>query len=124
VTGYTLDTGALIALERRGQRVTGILRIAREDGARVTAPANVIAEWWRRRTDMRETILGAIRIEPMAEDLAKLVGEALAEVRGASLVDATVMASAGRRGDIVLTQDVDDLSRFAVRFPGVRILRV
>ncbi len=124
MTGYTLDTGALIALERRRQRATAFLRVAREDGARVTAPANVIAEWWRRRSDLREATLDAIVVETMDEELAKSVGETLAAVRGSTLVDATVIVSAARRGDVVLTADIGDLERLAARFPTVRLLSV
>lgn len=122
--GYTLDTGVLIALERRRQRATAFLRAAREDGATVTAPANVIAEWWRKRSDIRDAILEAIIVEEMDEDLAKSVGETLAAVRGSTLVDATVVVSAARRGDIVLTADVDDFKRLVARFPSVRLLSV
>jgi predicted nucleic acid-binding protein len=124
VIGYTLDTGALIALERRKQRAVALLRVAREDGAAVTVPVNVVAEWWRERTRLREAILEAVAVEPMDEGLAKGVGETLATVPEATLVDATVMVSAARRGDIVLTADMEDLNRLAARFPAVRVLRV
>jgi predicted nucleic acid-binding protein len=124
VRGYTLDTGALVALERRSQRATAILRVAREDGATVTVPANVVAEWWRKATRMRETILAAVVVEPMDENLAKQVGEAMAAVPKATLVDANVVVSAALRGDIVLTSDVQDVTRLSDRFPAVRVLRV
>jgi hypothetical protein len=39
-------------------------------------------------------------------------------------VDAVVMASAARRGDIVLTSDIEDLEALRVAFPDVRVLRV
>ena len=122
--GFTLDTGALIALARRRQRATAFARVAREDGRTLTAPANVVAEWWRKRTDVRELILASLVVEPMDEELARSVGEALAAVVGATLVDANVVVSAARRGDIVLTTDVHDLARLAARFPAVRVLRV
>jgi predicted nucleic acid-binding protein len=124
VIGFTLDTGALIALERRRQRATAVVRLAREDGAALTVPANVVAEWWRKRTDLREAILEAVHGEPMSEELGRRVGETLAAVRGSSLVDATVIASAARRGDIVLTGDVVDFERLRARFPSVRVLGV
>jgi predicted nucleic acid-binding protein len=124
VIGYTLDTGALIALERRAQRAWGFLRAAREDQSLVTVPANVVAEWWRGRNDARVQILEALEVEVMDEELARRVGVALATVRGASLVDATVMVSAARRGDVVLTADIDDFKRLGARFPAVRVLRV
>jgi predicted nuclease of predicted toxin-antitoxin system len=68
MAGLTLDTGALLALERRG--------------------------------------------------------EALAAVPDATPIDAVVMASAARRGDIVYTSDFDDLNRLRGCFPSVRVLRV
>jgi predicted nucleic acid-binding protein len=120
--GLTLDTGALISLERRRQRMAQIYRIAVEEGLPVTVPAAVIAHWWRGRTDARETILRGVRIEPLDEDLAKLAGDALAAVAKATSIDAIVMASAARRGDIVYTSDVADLSRLQGFFPTVRVL--
>ena len=122
--GLTLDTGALIALERRRQRMLTLLRGAEASGLTVTAPANVIAEWWRKRSRLAEQILAAIEVEPMDEELAVLVGETLAAVRGATLVDANVIVSAARRGDIVLTSDVEDFRPLSSRFPGVRVLQV
>jgi hypothetical protein len=35
-----------------------------------------------------------------------------------------VMASAARRGSIVLTSDVDDMARLQLAFPSVRVLAV
>ena len=120
----TLDTGALIALERRRQRMREILERALERDQRITVPADVVGEWWRGRTDVREAILESVDIEPLTAELAKVAGEALAFIRGATLVDAIVMASAALRGDIVYTCDVDDLERLQRHFPGVRVLRV
>lgn len=122
--GITLDTGALVALERRRDRMLRLLRAAKDNRLPVTVPTAVVAEWWRGRTDTRESILGALLIEPMGEMLARAAGEALAAVRGATTIDAVVMASAARRGDIVLTSDIDDLTRLAAFFPSVRVLSV
>lgn len=122
MTGLTLDTGALIALERRHQRMAQIYRIAVEEGLPVTVPAPVLAEWWRGRTDAREMILRGVRIEPLDADLAKLAGDALAAIVKATAIDAIVMASAARRGDIVYTSDIADLSRLQGFFPSVRVL--
>ncbi len=49
-------------------------------------------------------------------------GEALAAVPGAPTIDAIVMASAARRGDLVYTSDVADLERLRKYFPSVRRL--
>jgi predicted nucleic acid-binding protein len=122
--GLTFDTGALIALERRRQRTTRVYTTAVMDGIPVTVPAAVVAEWWRGRSDAREVILGGLRVEPMDEMLGKLAGEALAGIVGATTVDAIVMASAARRGDLVYTSDVDDMERLRAYFPAVRVLGV
>ena len=123
-TGITLDTGALIALERRRDRVLRLLRAAAERRLAVTVPVVVVAEWWRGRTDARVDMLAAMLVEPMGNDLARAAGEALAVVRGATTIDAIVMASAARRGDVVLTSDIDDLTRLAAHFPAARVLGV
>jgi predicted nucleic acid-binding protein len=123
VIGITLDTGALIALERRGQRMKEIVERALVKDQPLTVPADVVGEWWRGRTDLRDSILQSVDVEPLTEALAKLAGEALAAVKGATLVDAIVMASAASRGDIVYSSDVEDLERLRRRFPSVRVLR-
>lgn len=120
--GLTFDTGALIALERRRPRMRAVLERAHATDQRITVPADVVGEWWRGRTDTRERILESVDIEPLSEALAKIAGEALAHVRGATLVDAIVMASAASRGDVVYASDVHDLERLTVHFPSVRVL--
>jgi predicted nucleic acid-binding protein len=123
VTGITFDTGALIALEHRRQRMKSIVEHALAKNQSITVPADVVGEWWRGRTDVRELILESVDVEPLTQPLAKLAGEALGAVRGATLVDAIVMASAASRGDIVYTSDVEDLERLRRYFPGVKVLR-
>jgi len=122
--GITFDTGALIALERRAQRARKILERATEQKVRITVPAAVISEWWQVRTDTRDRILASVRVEPLSESVAKLAGEALAAVKGATPIDAIVMASAAQRGDIVYTTDVSDLAKLASYFRAVRVLGI
>ena len=122
--GLTFDTGALIALERRTQRIWNVYRTAMHDRIPVTVPVAVVIEWWRGRTDDRERILGGVRVEPLHLALARAAGEALASVKSASAVDAVVMASAALRGDIVYTSDVGDLEKLRRYFPTVRVLAV
>jgi predicted nucleic acid-binding protein len=123
-TGFTFDTGALIALERRSQRAMDLLSDAIGLEIRIRVPAVVIAEWWRGRSKRRDDIYRAMSVEPLGPDVAKLAGEALAAVRGATTVDAIVMASAALSGDVVYTSDVHDLQRLAQYFRGVRVLGV
>lgn len=124
MTGLTFDTGMLIALERRSRRAEEFLLRARERRIVPVVPADVVVEWWRGRTARRGAILAAVRVEPLSQDLARVAGEALAAARGATAIDAVVMASAASRGDVVLTSDVDDLERLRRHFPTVRVLAV
>ena len=120
--GLTLDTGALIALMRRRQRMWQVFHHATVRGMRITIPVVVLAEWWRERSTFAETLLRACDVEPMHSNLAKAAGEALAVVASAGAADAIVMASAAQRGDVVYTSDVDDLVRLSRHFRGVRVL--
>ena len=124
MTGLTFDTGALIALERRRQNIARVFTTAVVDGLIINVPAVVVSEWWRGQTKARATILRAVRVEPLDTELAKLAGEAMASVRNAAAVDAIVMASAARRGDVVYTSDYDDLTRLQSYFGSVRVLSV
>jgi len=118
----TLDTGALVAIERRRRPMLAFMTEALERGLRVTVPTCVVGEWWRGQRGPAARILDAVIVEPLSLSIAKLAGEALAIVRGASLVDAVVVASAAQRGDLVLTGDLADLSRIRDgAFPRVRL---
>ena len=124
MTILTFDTGALIGLERRHARIASIWRLAEQRGDTIVVPAAVVAEWWRSRSDIREAILGGVDVEPLDADPARVAGEAIAAVKGATVVDAIVMASAARSGSIVYTSDMDDLMRLQAFFPSTRVLQV
>lgn len=121
MSSVTLDTGALIALERKRQRMWKVFHRARVLGVVPVVPADVVAEWWRGRSDIREHILASVVVEPLTERLARLAGECLARVGGATTVDAVVMASGAQRGDAVYTSDLPDLERLRTFFPTVRV---
>jgi predicted nucleic acid-binding protein len=116
------DTGALIALERRRQRISEVWATARLVRRPVLVPGAVVAEWWRGRTDAREAILAGVAVVPVDDVLGRASGEALAAVPGATVVDAIVMALAALRNAIVYTSDTDDLEDLRAFFPGVRVL--
>jgi predicted nucleic acid-binding protein len=122
--GLTFDTGALIALERKRQRMAQIFARAVERRMRMTVPAIVFAEWWRGAGPLASRIRESMIIEPVDESLAAIAGEAMAVVKGATINDAIVMASAATRGDGVYTSDYDDLTALGRRFPSVRVLAV
>jgi predicted nucleic acid-binding protein len=126
----TLDTGALVAIERRKQRGLLLLDLAKHRLARLLVPVPVVVEWWRGRNDARERILDAVSVEPLSLADARAAGEALAKLRNkpgekSLVIDAIVVAFAATHGAIVFTGDVADLERIqTAHFPSVRILGV
>lgn len=122
IRGLTLDTGALVAIERRKQRGNQLLELAKQRLAVLAVPIPVIAEWWRGRTDVRERILEVVNVEPLSLAVAKAAGEAQANIPGSTAIDAVVMAFAASRGDVVFTGDTKDLERLRSFFPTVRVL--
>lgn len=122
---FTFDTGMLIALERRKRGAWEAFRAVVRRGFVPVVPAVVFVEWWRGRSDDREEILDAVLVEGMKPPLCRAAGEALGAVRGATLADAVVMASAALRGGgVVYTSDVEDLRHLQRHFPGVLVLPV
>jgi predicted nucleic acid-binding protein len=119
----TLDTGALIALERKHARMLRIIAAVSAANGTITVPTAVVTEWWRGRPSARMAkLFEGVVLEPLDARLARLAGEAIGAVRGATAIDAIVVASAAQRGDTVFTSDVDDLTRLCSFFRGVRIL--
>lgn len=97
---------------------------------RITVPAAAIAEWWRGPDKRRLLIREMFTVELLDEAIARAAGEAIASLRRGTdvdaklTIDAIVMASAARRGDVVYTSDVEDLQRFGRFFPNVRVFSV
>jgi predicted nucleic acid-binding protein len=107
VGGLVFDTGMLVALERRKQRATHFLELARRDRLKVHVPSPVFVEWWRGRTDLREDIRACFEIDYLDEATLRLAGETMRTIRSKHqsgvAVDVIVLASAAVRGDTVLT---------------------
>jgi predicted nucleic acid-binding protein len=128
--GATLDTGFLVALEHRKASALALLRLFHTDRAELTVPAVVLAEWWRASPGhqyVRSTLPASFKIESIDRTLAEAAGTALARLRkkgrtnDAVTIDALVMASAQRRGDVVYTSDPADLALLSEHFPRVRV---
>lgn len=121
--GLTLDTGALIALERKGRTIQQALLAAVRRNSAITVPAAVLAEWCRAgRERAQADLLRPFVVEPTTRQIAELAGQAAGHV-GATGIDAIVMASAAQRGDVVYTSDFDDLAKLRHVFPTVTVLR-
>lgn len=94
--GLTLDTGALVAIERGDADVLAILEIAFRGRVRVTVPSVVVAEWWRGGRGRSLRMLDAFVVEPVDFEHARMAGEALAVVgKGPSAIDAIIITMGG-----------------------------
>jgi len=120
MAGVTLDSGALIGFEGQNRRTLTHSKLAQQLGYELTIPTPVIVEAWRGRP--RSARIASL-LEACVIELARVAGEAVAAVKGATVVDAVVMASAASRGDRVLASDFEDLDRLRSYFPAVRFLQ-
>lgn len=112
MAGLTFDAGALIAAERNERNFWGFWK--RTVPVDRTIPAVVIAQAWRGPRSARVAmVINGCRIEPVDEFLAKAAGELLSRSGTSDAIDAIVVVSAARRGDVILTTDPDDLRRLA-----------
>jgi predicted nucleic acid-binding protein len=121
---FVLDTGALIAAERGKERVSRFFRLAHMGRADLFIPLPVVAEWWRGRTRLRDSILAATTVSASLSAV-KAAGVALGkahDVDAKLTVDAIVMATAALLDAVVVTGDPEDFDRLSPHFPGVTVL--
>lgn len=113
-TGLTLDTGALLALERGNTRVRALLRRALEHGIALAVPAVVVAQSWRGgpRQARVARLLGdpAVTVPPMDDLTARAVGLLCGRSGHPDIVDVHVALHAKDKDHTVVTSDPDDLS--------------
>ena len=125
MSGYTLDSGALIALDRNDRVVVARLGRAGETRRRVTIPASALAQ--AMRNPARQARLSRLIRQPEADLMslngpdATAVGLLLAATGCTDVVDAHVAVCARRAKQPVLTSDPDDLRRID---PSLRLIRV
>jgi predicted nucleic acid-binding protein len=77
----TLDTGALIAMEKRKPRAMMLLLAAKEQRAELFVTTPIIAEWWRGRSDRRDDIKLALTVVPFPLAAAEAAGFVLGRIR-------------------------------------------
>ncbi len=114
--GYTFDAGALIALERRDERVRAMLdRVLASPDALIHIPAGVLAQVSRdgpRQARLTRLLKKAqTRVVPLDTRTAFVVGLLLGRRGGSDVVDASVVLCARIHGQGVVTSDPDDLRR-------------
>ena len=115
MAGVTLDTGALIALDRNDRRVITLIARAVDTGSRITIPASAFAQAVRQL--VRQAYLSRLVRQPIIDVVALdridaiHVGRLLAETGTADVVDALELVCARRAGQAIVTSDPNDLVR-------------
>jgi hypothetical protein len=110
-TGLTLDSGALIAFEKRSARMVAIFKTALTDGAVMTVPTAVLAQVHRGNSPLIARMLQACELEDLTPSLARRVGKLLGDSGTSDIVDGAVVVSAIPRGNRIITSDPDDIDR-------------
>ena len=113
--GITLDTGALIALDRGDKRMIALLDRALAQGRAFRVPSGVLGQAWRNGrvqvTLARFLRTDEVEIIPLDEQLARSCGELCAATGTADIIDASVVILARQRRDPIVTSDPNDLRR-------------
>ena len=124
-TGITLDTGALIALDRGNKRMIALLQRALAQGFAFRVPSGVLGQAWR---DGRvQVTLGRflrseeVEIVPLDEQGARACGELCGATNTSDIIDASVVILARERQDHIVTSDPYDLRRLDPAAPIIAI---
>lgn len=119
MSGIVLDTGALIALERRRRQTALDLRWADSSGLKVVIPAGCLAQAWRDGAHQVPLVHllddPGTEVEPLDGRVARRVGELLRRTRTTDVVDAHVAHIAMRDDRTIITSDPGDLRVLAPR---------
>jgi len=114
VTGLTLDTGALIALEAGSRRMALRVEQAMAVGAELAIPAGVVAQAWRgsaRQARIAKLLqLKVTSVVALDNKLALRVGATCASTGSSDVVDVSVAICASDRGHAVITSDPADIA--------------
>jgi hypothetical protein len=114
VTGATLDTGALIALEGGSTRMAVLAQEALAGRAELAVPAGVLAQAWRggaRQARIARLLRASVTsVVPLDTRTALRVGARCAATRTADIVDVSVAICASDRGQPVITSAPDDIA--------------
>lgn len=123
--GLTLDTGALIAVERNDRYVVQLIEDVLRAEETVLVPAGVVAQAWRdpRRQVRMVRLLNAegVEIEVLDAFRAKRAGQLCGVTGTTDVVDASVVLCARARKHRVVTSDPEDLRRLDPKLDLIEI---
>ncbi len=105
-----LDTGALVAIEKRDRNVGAMLQVLQAQGVPVRTSAAVVAQVWRdgRKQALLARVLAGVKVIGLTPGHDRATGELMARAGSSDVVDAHV-ALLVDEGDQLLTSDREDL---------------
>lgn len=125
VSGFMLDTGALIAVDRGDRRMLALLEAIRDEGAALSVTAPVVAQAWRgggRQARLASFLKQSVlEILPFTSVDALAAGTLSAMTKHHDVVDVHVVLLARARGHTIVTSDPDDMRRVDPNAPLVEI---
>ncbi len=126
VSGLTLDTGALLAMDHPSQAIVMQARLDQtlRRGGTVCVPVGVIAQAWRGPRQVRLARLLKSRdidIAIMTPNVARTVSLLCASTRHDDVIDVHVALCARERRHAVVTSDPDDMARIDPALPVIRV---
>lgn len=125
VSGLTLDTGALIAIDRGDEDIRALLRRARAHDWPIVIPAGALAQAWRGgvRQARLANFLGARShgpaLSPLNGTVARAAGELCGRTGTADVIDVSVVLCARSHGHHAVTSDPHDLAALDSTLPLV-----
>lgn len=121
IGGLTLDTGALLALERGDPRIRALLRRAEQNALPLAVPAGVVAQAWRggpRQARVARLLADpAVTVAVLDDPTARAVGLLCGRTGHSDVVDVHVALHARQQGHAAVTSDADDLHRVDPSLP-------
>lgn len=109
-----LDAGAMLSIERNGQKLLAQLMHAKATGTDVRTTTGAVAQVWRdgaRQATLSLLLRGVLEI-PLGPKEARRVGTLLGQCRTADVVDGSIIDAAAD-GDEILTSDPKDIAALA-----------
>jgi predicted nucleic acid-binding protein len=121
-----LDTGALIAVERRDRFLRAALVTAELEGTRVLTSAGALAQVWRdgARQALLMRVLMGVDVVPLEEADSRRIGELLAVSRTSDVVDAHVALLAEADGELWTSDEPDLRALLRARKVEARVVPV
>ncbi len=121
-----LDTGALIAIDKRDRRVGAMLRVLQRAGVPLVTSGGVVAQVWRQghRQVNLARVLPSVDVAAIDGTAGKAVGELLGANASSDVVDAHVALLVHEGGQVLTSDDADITALLTARRVRAVVIRV